>query len=281
MEALRVAALFASVVCLMRFERTDGISYKNMTDYCGSRITMYDDKQLLIYYIGSKECKVTIVTKSQFSNLMLYVRSFAADCIYGEVTIKNQYDESTYGLPESLCGHVSVSKVYTAYGGVSIKYTPKKLRWASFSFVVTLYSDLRNCPSNGHVCGNKRCIDVDLKCNGYNSCGDNSGCWFNSSKSDHSSIDGVGIGIGIAAGVIVLIVVSLLIICCRQRRTGTHAQQARPSAPPVQVVYSTRSNPGQFNDQSPPPYDPAWASNTHTNETQRPGCCKLRIECGF
>ncbi|XP_052230271.1 uncharacterized protein LOC127844246 isoform X4 [Dreissena polymorpha] len=235
MEALRVAALFASVVCLMRFERTDGISYKNMTDYCGSRITMYDDKQLLIYYIGSKECKVTIVTKSQFSNLMLYVRSFAADCIYGEVTIKNQYDESTYG----------------------------------------------NCPSNGHVCGNKRCIDVDLKCNGYNSCGDNSGCWFNSSKSDHSSIDGVGIGIGIAAGVIVLIVVSLLIICCRQRRTGTHAQQARPSAPPVQVVYSTRSNPGQFNDQSPPPYDPAWASNTHTNETQRPGCCKLRIECGF
>ncbi|KAH3771223.1 uncharacterized protein LOC127844246 isoform X1 [Dreissena polymorpha] len=283
MEVSQLSALFSIYVCLMRFERTHGISYKNMDDYCGSRISMDGDNQLSLYFSDDDECEVTIATTSQFPNMMLYFERFSVGCIYGTVTIRNKYGEPSSGLPESLCGYVSSSKVYTHNGDVKIKYVSKNgWTYASFSLIATLYSDSSTCGRWDHVCANGRCIDQDLKCNGYNSCGDNSGC---SDDNNESSVSGVSIGVGISVGVIVLVIATVTIICCRRRSIGIPTQQPQPTAPGMQVVYAVHANSGQLNqrfshglygihmqqtaannlpttplyDHLPPPYDPTWA----------------------
>ncbi|XP_052232796.1 uncharacterized protein LOC127845728 [Dreissena polymorpha] len=291
MDALRLSAL--CIICSYVLVRVDGIIYKQMTDDCGSRINAYGEHQLLLYFLGSRDCVVTIATTSTFPWKMLYFENFAVSCNLGSVSIRNIYGRPPNGLDRDLCGYVYTSEVYTTKGDIKIKYTPKT-QWinGSFTLILTPFSDSYSCPSYGHVCDNGRCINAALKCNGYNSCGDNSGCLTDSSNLDHTpeshkgtGVDGVGIGVGVAVGVIVIIVVSILIICWRRKRIRTPAQQARPSAPPMQVVYSSTAQPGQFNqgfshelygiymhqtaaslpqattlnDHSPPPYDSAWA----------------------
>ena len=94
-------------------------------------------------------------------------------------------------------------------------------------FVLTshiFYVTESSCPTYGHVCKNSRCIDDDVACNGYNSCGDDSGC-------DLGTAAIVGIVIG---GIIGLgMIISLVVCCfCCQKRSGH-----RPGTVQVCLVY--------------------------------------------
>ncbi|XP_052229768.1 uncharacterized protein LOC127843912 isoform X2 [Dreissena polymorpha] len=280
--------------------------HKDMDDYCGSRITLNDDHQLALQFAYDYECKVTIETTRQFPMMMLYFKSFSVSCLNGNVTIRNQYGRPPDGLPEALCGNVPSSKMYTSDGAVKIKYNPQKIGWtygSFFTLIITLYSDSGTCPSWGHVCDNGWCIDAVLKCNGYNSCGNKSGCLLDSSDLNRPS-SGEKIGAksdGIVVGVVAVVAVGVAatvftttFICCRRRATRTPAQLTRPTAPQMHDVDATAPNPGHFDqgfliensgilmqrttanysqvtlsyEQPPPPYNPSWAPKVIKPEGQ-------------
>ncbi|KAH3771238.1 hypothetical protein DPMN_172549 [Dreissena polymorpha] len=96
-----------------------------MTDDCGSRINAYGEHQLLLYFLGSRDCEVTIATTSTFPWKMLYFENFAVSCNLGSVSIRNIYGRPPNGLDRDLCGYVYTSEVYTTKGDIKIKYTPK------------------------------------------------------------------------------------------------------------------------------------------------------------
>ncbi|XP_052232795.1 uncharacterized protein LOC127845727 [Dreissena polymorpha] len=283
MDALRFSAVCTICSYLLYFEVVDGISFKQMVDKCGSRITASGEHQLSLYFSGSRECEVTIETTSTFPWIMFYFQSFTVGCNAGSVSIRNEYGLPPNGLARYLCNYVSTSEVYTNNGDIKIKFTPKTgWSYGGFTLILTLFSDSDSCPIWGHVCDNGRCIDAGLKCNGYNTCGDNSECWIDH-KFDYrySGSSTVILGVGVAVVVVILIMVTVTIICCRRR----HAQQRIPaSASTMQVVYAIRADPGRFNQgithsmydiwmqqtaanapqtpsvfgQQPPPYDPQW-----------------------
>ncbi|KAH3777479.1 hypothetical protein DPMN_178926 [Dreissena polymorpha] len=120
-----------------------------MDDYCGSRITLYNDHQIALQFSDDEECEVTIETTRQFPMMMLYIKSFSVSCLNGNVSIRNQYGRPPDGLSGALCGSVSSSKMYKSDGEVKIKYNPiKGIRWTygSFTLIITLYTDSEEEP---------------------------------------------------------------------------------------------------------------------------------------
>lgn len=66
----------------------------------------------------------------------------------------------------------------------------------------------QNCPHSSFQCNNQRCIDPSIRCNGYDSCGDNSGC-----RKELSSIGVAGIVVGSLVGSAVLLAIGISIAC--------------------------------------------------------------------
>ncbi|XP_053378464.1 uncharacterized protein LOC123526431 [Mercenaria mercenaria] len=85
------------------------------------------------------------------------------------------------------------------------------------------------CPVYAHECANSRCIDEDLTCNGYDSCGDGSGC-------DLSTGTIVGIVIGSLTGFALIVSVVVCCICCT-RRSGKTPGVVQNTTNPA-VIYS-------------------------------------------
>ena len=70
-----------------------------------------------------------------------------------------------------------------------------------------------HCASYEYACDSGRCIDADLSCSKYKSCGDGDSCRISS-----GAIAGIIIGCLAGAGIVVIIVV---IMCCRRRNRPT------------------------------------------------------------
>ncbi|XP_060553006.1 uncharacterized protein LOC132714219 isoform X2 [Ruditapes philippinarum] len=120
-----------------------------------------------------------------------------------------------------------------------------------------------SCPSYGHECDNSRCIDKQLVCNGYDSCGDGSGC-----VTRTRSV--TGIVIGITVGVVLVI---CLFVCCLYfiRRSNGAADTVQNTSSTVQtatyVNHESSSQP--LSGSIVPPImttDPIAAQNHVTNQ---------------
>ncbi|KAH3771224.1 hypothetical protein DPMN_172533 [Dreissena polymorpha] len=151
---------------------------------------------------------------------------------------------------KNFCDNVSSSNVYTENGDVTIKYISNKeysYSFDSFILVVTQFSISGTCPSWGYLCDNGRCIDANLKCKGYNPCGDNSVCliqhicsdWDVTTSSDkfgscESEGNGANVDLFIRAGigVVVFTIVIVTSVICRLKRAGTPSWQTRTPAQP-------------------------------------------------
>lgn len=79
--------------------------------------------------------------------------------------------------------------------------------------IVHYASAEQGCPHLSFLCDNGRCIDDAIRCNGYDSCGDNSGC-----RQDISSGTIAGIVVGSLVGFFVLIGILIAVTCNISKR---------------------------------------------------------------
>ena len=70
------------------------------------------------------------------------------------------------------------------------------------------------CASYEYECNSGRCIDDDLSCTQYKSCGDDDNCRLSSGAI-------AGIVIGCLAGVGIIVIVLVMVCCCRRKRLPT------------------------------------------------------------
>ncbi|XP_046333614.2 suppressor of tumorigenicity 14 protein-like [Haliotis rufescens] len=127
------------------------------------------------------------------------------------------------------CGIVD-NTVYTApTGSMSFRFkTDYVTQTGQFDILVTAFSS-SPCSSRRFQCDNDHCVSNDLKCNGFDDCGDNS-----DENSGCDSILGTGAIAGIAVGAIVFIVIVVVLSIVgrvyRRRHcvTDTHCHASPP-----------------------------------------------------
>lgn len=96
-------------------------------------------------------------------------------------------------------------------GGAIIVYCNNSLcQYFILSF--KFFARLQEIVSYEYNCGNGRCIDDSLSCNGYKSCGDGNSCHWLSSGAV------AGIVIGALAGMALVVTLIVVLCCCRRRR---------------------------------------------------------------
>ncbi|XP_060580226.1 uncharacterized protein LOC132737014 [Ruditapes philippinarum] len=174
---------------------------------------------------------------SYYSYFMIYFDDLDLDCSDGHLEFYSgeSGQSRVNGLEADICGSSKPDGVYTIKDRYfRIRYVPKRRQYITdiFTVVITAYGT-GYCPSYGHTCSNGRCIDDDIVCNGYNSCGDNSSC-------DLSTGAIIGIAVGGVAGLAIVVSAIICCVCCAKRtgmRQGTTVQN---TGAPV-VVYSAQN----------------------------------------
>lgn len=216
------------------------ISYFYMDQYCGQNIDLdnYDQIRLKLTSRSSFEpdmnCQVTIGTA--FSDqMMLYFKSLD---IEKDFTCSSDYLEMHDGLSmgdpyiggSRLCGNTPPNRVFTTSGRFLTMWfrSDSSQQYSGFDMVITSYHT-GSCGSEEFNCNNGRCIDNSLKCNDYNSCGDNSDCKFT------FTIGGIT-GAAVGGTVFILIIVIIAVVVCRRRRRRKLYQ-----TPPTHTTYSSTS----------------------------------------
>ncbi|XP_045168991.1 uncharacterized protein LOC123531802 [Mercenaria mercenaria] len=240
-----------SIIGILLFALNGACDGYDMENYCGKEFSfiLKDEYQIKLelndMYIYDNTDDYTYPRRgycetkfeawySTYSNLMFYFEDLDLDCDKGHLEFYT--DDSGYirvpGLERDICGYDKPQGVFTVDKRyIRIKYVPKSSQYISdiFSIIITIYGD-GYCPSYAHECANSRCIDEDLACNGYDSCGDGSGC-------DLSTGTIVGIVIGSLTGFALIVSVIVCCICCK-RRSGQTPGMVQNTANPA-VTYST------------------------------------------
>ncbi|WAR12611.1 hypothetical protein MAR_026791 [Mya arenaria] len=221
--------------------------YAYMNSVCGQTIYASEETQVELHFSYSLDtCEVTIAKSAQYPNMMLFFESFNIDCSYGNVQLTDDYNYTMGGLDRKLCGFIGpLFEVKTLEGNLHVKYIRTKEKtwgWESFylnsndkfTLTVTMYADEESCPSDGHVCGNGRCVSENLRCNSKNSCGDYSGCWTRS-----NTLVIMWSVMGSVFGFVLIVSVIVISICCRRRSRGFLGQTNAPA--PTQPMFTTAS----------------------------------------
>ncbi|XP_046550350.1 neuropilin and tolloid-like protein 2 isoform X3 [Haliotis rubra] len=212
-----------------------------MDQQCTTSLTVSKDLRLkLTKYTNTKldmgmNCFLMLDAKVPGDRLMITVRSFHTKsspfCTKNSLQIDDENVNPLNG-DSGDCGVVT-DKVYTApTGSVSFRFkTDFITQTGQFDILLTAFSD-SPCEYGRFKCNNDHCVSPDLKCNGYNDCGDNS-----DENTDCGSL-GTGPIAGIAVGAIVFIViVVVLVLVVRHRRrhcvTDTHCHSGPPACAPA------------------------------------------------
>ncbi|XP_045192758.2 uncharacterized protein LOC123549046 [Mercenaria mercenaria] len=297
------------IIGILLFALNGACDGYDMENYCGEEFSfilkdeyqikfdlddmyIYDNADDYTYRRGYCETKFE-AWYTTYSKLMFYFEDLDLDCDKGHLEFYT--DDSGYirvpGLESDICGYDKPHGVFTVDTRYfRIKYVPKSSQYISdiFSIIITIYGD-GYCPSYAHECANSRCIDDDLACNGYDSCGDGSGC-------DLGTGAIVGIVIGSLTGLALIVSVVICCICCTRRSgqtPGVVQNTANPAVTlaPNQQLYSqpmygvnqgSPYNPSQFpyplatatpSNQpgySHPIYDVNQGTQYPTNQTNYP-----------
>ncbi|WAR01948.1 hypothetical protein MAR_008506 [Mya arenaria] len=241
-----ILVLFLSV-CQVR-----GIYTVQMDNRCGETISMAEDNQMELKFdkelLMENSCTVTISNTANFPNLMFYFDDFDVECRHGHVSVTDEFQIRPSGLDSQICGK-EPKRVYTVNGGLKVTYTLLKDRSNEdeFEMVITAFADKEACPSNGHVCSNGRCIDNNLHCNGYDSCGEGADC---SSGLNAGAL--AGIIIGTLLCLLFVVVVAVCCVCCKSQ-----SKRKRMQASPItysQPMYGYQPQSGYQPQPGSAPY---------------------------
>ncbi|XP_060600495.1 uncharacterized protein LOC132753942 isoform X3 [Ruditapes philippinarum] len=91
-----------------------------------------------------------------------------------------------------------------------------------------------SCPSYGYVCDNSLCIEENIRCNGFDSCGDGSGC-------DLTGAALIGVVIGGIVGVLLIISIIVSFVCCFIHRKDTAGTLQNTAATTQAVTYESQA----------------------------------------
>ncbi|XP_060600493.1 uncharacterized protein LOC132753942 isoform X2 [Ruditapes philippinarum] len=176
-----------------------------------------------------------------FTRLMFYFEDLDLDCDKGhlEFYVGENSDDRIKGLEDDICGKskpAGVFKVNSRY--IRIKYVPVESQLISnvFSIIVTSfgYDSDGSCPSYGYVCDNSLCIEENIRCNGFDSCGDGSGC-------DLTGAALIGVVIGGIVGVLLIISIIVSFVCCFIHRKDTAGTLQNTAATTQAVTYESQA----------------------------------------
>ncbi|XP_053379436.1 uncharacterized protein LOC128548493 [Mercenaria mercenaria] len=248
----------------IKLELADNLIYDSIGDYTSNR---------------KRYCQTTFEAwYTRYPKFMFYFEDLDLDCDKGhlEFYIGQNTGIRVSGLERDVCGKDKPRGVFTVEERYfRIKYVPKRSQYISdiFSIIITTYED-SSCPSYAYKCANSRCINQDLACNGYDSCGDGSGCFLSTAAI-------IGIVIGGLAGLALIISVVICCICATRRRRAATQGTVQTTGMPA-VAYSTHNqqvysqpmygiNQGSPYNPSQSPYPVATATNIATTASSQQG----------
>ncbi|XP_045193344.2 uncharacterized protein LOC123549377 isoform X2 [Mercenaria mercenaria] len=177
----------------------------NMEDECGTTINMIldsvyqirlqlDDNYLdTLQSAGSATCQTNVEPWYTWPNLMFYFEDLDLDCRLGYLQFFQSTTNATRvkGLEDDICGDQKPEGVFTLgqERNLRIGYVARRSQYVEgvFSIIITAYAD-EPCPVHSFKCDNSRCIDREVRCEGYDSCGDGSGCRFDLSSAAIAAI---------------------------------------------------------------------------------------------
>lgn len=265
----------------------------NMESYCNKEISMTSQADLELddehiydrrwFFSNRKksECETKVrAWYSPYNKIMFYFENLDLRCDEGHLEF--HVGQSGYmrvpGLERNLCGESKPTQVFTVNDRyMRIKYVSKKpqSKHDVFSIIMTSYSD-GTCHRYSYKCDNSRCIDRNIVCNDYDSCGDGSGC----TQQKTSIIIGASVGSLVVAGIIVTVVVRF--VCCKrkQRETSSNLQQTPNTmrvayTAPVNECFSQLTygdNYGRSYPTNPVQYQGTYTGFTPTRIGDAQGC---------
>ncbi|KAK3598885.1 hypothetical protein CHS0354_036188 [Potamilus streckersoni] len=234
-----ITLFFSSVVYNVECIRT-----YYMIDYCGKEISMiqkhtYTGKLLVASPDFDKylDCLVTI--ESWYFNPYIafhfeQVSFDTSDCTNSYVTFQDGNEDnspSVEGMMNTTCGRNKTTNVFsttTRYLRIHYRGNPSKYH---FSIIFNCY-EKGPCDSYEYECNSGWCINDELKCNGFNPCGDHSDCHL---KLSSGAVVGIVVGCIILVGISVS--VAICIYCCLRKKKGFKGTVTCVSNQPV-VLYS-------------------------------------------
>ncbi|XP_060595588.1 uncharacterized protein LOC132749723 [Ruditapes philippinarum] len=246
-------------ICILLFAVKGVLAEYHMQNFCNDELSfiwetiyqakldlsddnIYDTKSDIYPYDRLGFCEMSLEAWiTRYPKFMFYFDYLNLDCDDGHLEFYIGESNTGYanitrvsGLQGNICGTDKPVGVFAVdMQHFRIKYVPKRRQSLTnlFSIIITSYGD-GSCPSYGHVCKNSRCIDGDIACNGYDSCGDDSGC-------DLGTAAIVGIVIGGVAGLAMIISLAVCCFCC-MKRSGIKAGT-------IQNLPTSGANPNVYN----------------------------------
>ncbi|KAK3085410.1 hypothetical protein FSP39_002905 [Pinctada imbricata] len=125
------------------------------------------------------------------------------------------------GAPQQICGRNLIgSSFVTSQGYLILRFRSGVTNQASRGFDATIAAFKQGpCSSNEYSCNNGRCIHGDLRCSGYDLCGDGT----NPCLLTGEAITGLAVG----GSILVIIIIALIVFCmCRHRRKTNFSEKA-------------------------------------------------------
>ncbi|XP_060586295.1 uncharacterized protein LOC132742032 [Ruditapes philippinarum] len=246
-----------------------------MEEHCDTMIHMIMDSvyqirlQLDDIYIQSRQsarpatCQTEIEPWYTWPNLMFYFEDLDLDCEFGYLQFFQVTTNSTRvkGLEANICGDAKPKGIFVLDKEryLQVRYVAKRNQYieGAFSIIITSYTE-EPCPDHSFKCDNSRCIDREIRCDGYDSCGDGSGCRF-----DLSSAAIAAIIICSLVGLFVLISTAICVVCC-VKKSRKSQERAQNQAQPGLVYTVTADGNGTL---SPPSYTSGQNGQRRLNDS--------------
>lgn len=196
---------------------------------------------------NSNECKLTVKAWYTYDYIGFYFDSLNLPCddgylvFYDDDRIMNGLDKVCNDYPHDGQYVATSRSLKIKYVGVSSKRLHSR---EVMKLIVTSFHE-GVCASYAYKCDSGRCINDDIVCNGYNSCGDGDNCRLSSGAL-------AGIIVGSLAGATAIVIIVVMVYCCRRKRNLPTTM----AAPGGQVVYMAQAIPtvSMNTTQQPPPY---------------------------
>ncbi|XP_022080359.1 uncharacterized protein LOC110973673 [Acanthaster planci] len=245
--------VFACAVGILMLLIRTGDATEYMDQNCGGTIDAGRsgdklDSQIDYYYGDLIDCTVTIT--ADFNRRILL--TFSQVDIDGGLGCNSDYLEVYEGSSTLfrsadlgvICG-TSAGNIVSLTNTITLRFkTDYSGSGTGFVLSYTSFESptFSTCGADEFKCDNNRCIDVSLRFNSYDNCGDNSDETFSTSINVEDTVHKtVGLAIGILVAIIIAAIVGVVLVCVCVGCICYHCccKKRQPQQPSYQVVSQT------------------------------------------